>query len=55
MRKGEFWQPEPFDRYIRNERHYANALRYIEENPVTAGLCNVPEDWLWSSNYLKKK
>jgi REP element-mobilizing transposase RayT len=54
-RKGEFWQPEPFDRYIRNERHYANAVRYIEENPVKAGLCKAPEDWRWSSASLKKK
>jgi putative transposase len=55
QRKGEFWQPEPFDRYIRNERHYTNAVRYIEENPVKAGLCNTPEDWRWSSAYLRKK
>jgi putative DNA methylase len=25
-RTGHFWQKEPFDRYIRNERHYHNAL-----------------------------
>jgi REP element-mobilizing transposase RayT len=55
QRKGEFWQPEPFDRYIRNERHFANAVTYIEENPVKAGLCYQPEDWRWSSAYLKKK
>jgi putative DNA methylase len=48
-RKGKFWQPEPFDRYIRNEEHYANAVRYIENNPVKAGLCRRPEDWRWSS------
>jgi REP element-mobilizing transposase RayT len=48
-RKGEFWQREPFDRYIRNQRHFANALRYIEENPVKAGLCKKAEDWRWSS------
>ena len=23
-RKGEFWQPEPFDRYIRNQKHFAS-------------------------------
>jgi len=51
-RKGAFWQPEPFDRYIRNEQHYANAVRYIENNPVKAGLCRMPEDWRWSSAYL---
>jgi len=54
-RKGEFWQRESFDRYIRNEKHYANAIRYIENNPVKAGLCARPEDWRWSSAYFKKK
>jgi REP element-mobilizing transposase RayT len=52
-RKGEFWQREAFDRYIRNERHYANTARYIENNPVKAGLCQKPEDWRWSSAYFK--
>ena len=53
-RKGQFWQPEPFDRYVRDERHYANAIRYIENNPVKAGLCEKPEDWLWGSAHAKK-
>ena len=48
-RTGSFWQKEPFDRYIRNERHYHNALAYIEDNPVKAGLCRRTEDWRWSS------
>ncbi len=49
QRTGSFWQPDPFDRYIRNERHYQNAVVYIENNPVKAGLCDKPEDWPWSS------
>ena len=44
-RKGNFWQVEKFDRYIRNPRHYAAAVDYIETNPVRAGLCEKPEDW----------
>jgi putative DNA methylase len=48
-RTGKFWEHEPFDRYIRNERHYRNAIAYIENNPVKAGLCEKPEDWRWSS------
>ena len=48
-RSGKFWEREPFDRYIRNEQHYRNALAYIENNPVKAGLCEKPEDWRWSS------
>jgi len=48
-RSGSFWHTEPFDRYIRNERHYQNALAYIENNPVKVGLCEKAEDWSWSS------
>jgi REP element-mobilizing transposase RayT len=48
-RVGEFWQRETWDRYVRDERHYWNAIRYIENNPVKAGLSRKPEDWRWSS------
>jgi REP element-mobilizing transposase RayT len=48
-RTGMFWEREPFDRFIRNEEHYRNAIAYIENNPVKAGLCEKPEDWRWSS------
>ena len=48
-RSGSFWQTEYFDRYIRNERHFAAALNYIEDNPVKAGLCNRREEWRYSS------
>lgn len=53
-RQGEFWQQESFDRYIRDEKHYRNVVHYIENNPVMAGLCNKPEDWLWSSARLRE-
>jgi REP element-mobilizing transposase RayT len=48
-RTGKFWEREPFDRYIRNQRHFQNALAYIEGNPVKAGLCEDPRNWRWSS------
>ena len=44
-RRGRFWQPDYFDRYIRNERHLAAALHYVEANPVRAGLVPTPSDW----------
>lgn len=55
-RQGIFWQHEPFDRYIRNIKHFANVIKYIEENPVKARLCEKPEDWKFSSasKYLNK-
>jgi len=48
-RHGEFWQTESFDRYVRDEQHYHNAITYIENNPVNAGRCERPEDWPSSS------
>ena len=50
-RKGTFWQRGSFDRYIRDQRHFAAVVRYIENNPVKAGLCERPEDWQFSSAY----
>ena len=32
-----------------HERHLYAAVRYIERNPVTANLCERPEQWKWSS------
>jgi putative DNA methylase len=54
-RRGEFWQTESFDRYVRDERHYRNAVVYIENNPVKAGLCERPEDWPWGSARWRKQ
>lgn len=48
-RTGQFWFRDYFDRYIRDERHLANAIRYVHYNPVAAGLAEEPEDWPYSS------
>ena len=48
-RKGRIWMPDYFDRYIRDSEHFEKAVRYIENNPVKAGLCVSPEDWQYSS------
>jgi REP element-mobilizing transposase RayT len=48
-RDGSFWRREYFDRYIRDEHHFAIALAYIENNPVKAGLVSEAGDWRWSS------
>ena len=50
-REGQFWQHEPFDRYIRNARHFVSVIRYIENNPVEAGLCETVGEWPFSSAY----
>ena len=35
--------------YIESERHLAEACRYVVCNPVRAGLCDHPGEWVWSS------
>ena len=48
-RSGRFWSPDYFDRFIRDRDHFTNAKKYIENNPVKAGLCEAPEEWWWGS------
>jgi len=43
------WEPDYFDRYIRDERHFDRVLAYIEWNPVKAKLCTDPTRWPYSS------
>ena len=44
-----FWQREYYDHWIRSEKEFDTVAAYIERNPVSAGLVNLPEDWPWSS------
>ena len=46
-RKGQFWMREYFDRYIRDQRHYATTVNYILNNPVKAQLVDNIEGWPW--------
>lgn len=46
---GHFWQKRYYDFNIRNYPQFVEKLRYLHRNPVKAGLCERPEDWLWSS------
>jgi putative DNA methylase len=50
-RSGDFWQAEYFDRFIRDEEHFHKALRYIENNPVKAGLVKMYETWRYGSAF----
>jgi putative DNA methylase len=49
QRHGRFWFEDYFDRYIRNAKHFENAVAYIESNPVRASLCNSPSEWQFGS------
>jgi len=43
-----FWQDESYDRLVRNDE-FRRIARYIEMNPVKAGLVASPEEFRWSS------
>jgi putative transposase len=44
-----FWQDESYDRLVRDETEFRRIVRYIEMNPVKAGLVASPEEFPWSS------
>lgn len=46
--QGHLWQ-ERFHSFLLDETHLLAAVRYVENNPVRAGLCAHAEDWPWSS------
>jgi len=46
--RGYLWQGR-FASFPMDERHLLAAVRYVELNPVRAGLCETPRDWPWSS------
>ena len=46
--RGYLWQGR-FASFVLDEAHLMAAARYVELNPVRAGLCARPEDWRWSS------
>ena len=47
-----FWQDESFDHRVRDEVELDRIVRYVEQNPVSAGLAAKARDWLWSSARL---
>ena len=49
QRQGDFWYRDYYDRAIRDERHYAAAVAYVEANPVRAHLCARIEAWPFCS------
>jgi len=46
--RGHLWQGR-FSSFIMEETYLLACARYIELNPVRAGLVRKPEDWRWSS------
>ena len=48
-RTGAFWSRDYFDRWVRGREQEQRIARYIENNPVKAGLCSSISDWPFSS------
>jgi REP element-mobilizing transposase RayT len=46
---GQFWERENFDHLVRSETSLMKFVRYVEMNPVVAGLVGRKEDWPWGS------
>ena len=44
-----FWQDESYDHLVRDREEFQQIQRYIENNPVKAGLVASPERFPWSS------
>ena len=53
-RQGAFWQHESYDHWARDGDEMLRIIKYIENNPVAAQLCQRPEDWPWSSARFRK-
>jgi hypothetical protein len=48
-RKGHLFENRYHAILVETQGHYTEVSRYIHLNPVRAGLCGRPEDYVWSS------
>jgi putative transposase len=48
-RRGALFESRYRDWTIRDEKHFANTVRYIEENAVECGLAPSVDDWPWTT------
>lgn len=49
-RKGHFWRDRFKSLIIDDDIYALTCMRYIDRNPVRAGIVRKVEDWLWSSH-----
>ena len=35
---------------IESDEHLLNSVSYVAQNPVRAGLCEVPAEWPWAAS-----
>jgi REP element-mobilizing transposase RayT len=48
-REYQFWERNPLAVYLYSPEVFMQKLEYIHWNPVKAGLCNLPEEYYYSS------
>ncbi len=49
-RAGSLWLSDYFDRSIRGAEQLARCIRYVERNPLKAGMC----DWPWVRSHWSR-
>jgi putative transposase len=49
QRSGTLWEGRYRATVVDSERYLLTVMRYIELNPVRAGMVAAPEDYAWSS------
>lgn len=48
-RRGQFWQRESYDHWVRDLEELERIVDYVIQNPVKAGLCAKPAEYPFSS------
>jgi REP element-mobilizing transposase RayT len=48
-RKYQFWERNPLAIVLQSREVFFQKLNYIHENPVKASMCDLPEDYYFSS------
>ena len=44
-REGSVWEPQYFEKCLRDERSFTEAIRYCLRNPVVSGMVDSPGDY----------
>jgi len=53
-RKGQFWQHEPFDRYVRNQKHFVNVIEYIKKIRSKPDYAKEKKIGVFQARFIKR-
>ncbi len=51
---GHVWQGRYKSLLVKDDAQMFTLMRYVEANPVRAGLCKSCDDWRWSSAHERR-